>query len=266
MIVLLIVTAALFAQDSAGTQPSPRANRLATGFLYRTLAFDGESYAYTVFVPPDYTPDSKWPVILFLHGSGERGADGFVPSEVGIGRAIRRNYRLCPALVVMPQCRKDQYWNQPMLDMALRCVRETSMAYNVDGERFTVTGLSLGGAGTWELGARMGDQLAAIAPVCGFVDDPRRPPSAETVASMAARLGDVPVWCFHGEIDTNVVVDHSRAMVAELRRRDRDVQYTEYPGAKHGIWDRVYSDQRFWAWLLSQRRAMSPTSQPAIEP
>lgn len=262
----LLLSLALFAPQTTTSQPATPAPQLATGFLYHTLEFEGETYAYTIFVPPDYTPETKWPVILFLHGSGERGTDGFLPSEVGIGRAIRRDYHRCPALVVMPQCRPNQYWNQKMLDMALLCVRETAKAYNLDDERFYVTGLSLGGAGTWELGAMIGNQLAAIAPLCGFVDNPRAAPSEQAVANMVAHLGDVPIWCFHGDADTNVSVEHSRAMVAALRAAGHDVKYTEYPGAKHGIWDRVYDDPEFWRWLFAQRRVHPSASQPAPPP
>ena len=249
----------------ATPQPTPH---LATGFLYRQVVFNGQTYAYTLFVPPDYTPSKRWPLILFLHGSGERGTDGFLPSEVGIGRAIRRHVDWCPAIVIMPQCRPGKIWDGAMLQMALHCVNQTASAYSLDPQRFYITGLSLGGAGTWQLGAELAGQVAAIAPVCGFVDQPRTPPSDERVLALANRLREVPVWCFHGDADRNVSVEHSRRMAAALRARGGNVRYTEYPGAPHAIWDRVYQDPKFWKWLLAQRRPQPPRPQtpPASQP
>lgn len=255
------------AQAQQPTPASQPAAHLATGFLYRQFELDGQTYGYTVFVPPDYRPDKRWPVILFLHGSGERGDDGFLPTAIGIANAIRRNVRLCPAIVVIPQCRAGRTWDGPMLKMALHCLTQTAGAYSLDPERFYITGLSLGGAGTWQLGAMLADQVAAIAPVCGFVDQPRQPPSDERVLALANRLRDVPVWCFHGDADHNVLVDHSRRMVESLRARGGNVRYTEYPGAGHAIWDRVYQDPMFWEWLLAQRRPQpQPKSQPTSQP
>src|SRR5262245_54184203 len=107
----------------AANPPSAKpASTLATGFLFKTVELHDTSYAYCVYVPPEYTAERAWPVILFLHGSGERGADGFLQSEVGIGTAIRRNRALCPAIVVMPQCRPNAMWDGPMAEMALKCV------------------------------------------------------------------------------------------------------------------------------------------------
>lgn len=258
------------APPSTETEPTSPAGdadaapQFATGFLYKTLEFEGKRYPYTVFVPPDYTPQRRWPVILFLHGSGERGEDGFLPSEVGIGRAIRRDHTRCPAVVVMPQCPDGTLWTDAMLNMALHTLAQTSLAYNLDSERIYLTGLSMGGAGAWTLAARMPDRLAAVAPLCGFVDNPRVPPSSERVRAFAERLTDIPIWVFHGGQDVNVVPDHSTMMVAELRRRGANVRYTEYPEARHNIWDRAYDDAEFWQWLFRQRRELpAASSQPA---
>ena len=106
-----------------------------TGFIRKTVSVDDQSYAYVVYVPPDYTPERPWPVILFLHGAGERGDDGFLQTDIGIGRAIRRHHRNIPAIVVMPQCRPNESWVGPMAGMALRCVELTSREYNLDPKR-----------------------------------------------------------------------------------------------------------------------------------
>lgn len=235
-----------FAQPSEATGGFAPNRREAIGFLEKTLRMDGETYAYRVYVPPDYKPGKPWPTIIFLHGSGERGRDGVRQTKVGIGPAIRRNHRRIPAIVIMPQCRAKKYWTGPMADMVLGCLEQTSREYNLDPERLYVTGLSLGGAGAWHLGARLSDQVAAVVPICGFgdVDD-------------APRLAKVPIWCFHGAADDAVPVNRSREMVAAIRKAGGDIQYTEYPRGKHNVWDKAYNDPALWKWMFEQRRSGS---------
>ncbi len=231
-------------------QPSPR---LATGFLYRQVTYEDKAYPYAIFVPPTYDPAREWPVILFLHGSGERGSDGFKQTEVGLGRAIRRNVERCPAIVVFPQCEERGMWTGPMLEMAKACVQETANAYRLDPRRFYVTGLSMGGAGTWEIATQLRGKVAAIAPICGFIGPWRQPPEAEAVGQFADQLKDIPTWCFHGDEDRAVNVEHSRILTTALKERGATVTYTEYPGGKHNIWDKVYGQRDFWAWLFSHK-------------
>lgn len=235
----------------AGQQPDAVADQPATGFLYKTLTIDRQTYAYCVFVPPGYTPEKAWPVILFLHGSGERGTDGFLQTEVGIGTAIRRDYRRIPALVVMPQCRPNQSWDGPMRSMALRCLEATSRQYHLDPARVYLTGLSLGGQGVWHIAAAFPDHFAAIVPIAGFAELGE---STGLAARLAPRLTKLPIWCFHGELDANVPVAKSREMVAAIRNAGGTVHCTEYKGANHFIWDRAYGDPALWKWLFAQRR------------
>lgn len=223
---------------------------LATGFLFRRIRLDGVMYDYCIYVPPEYDPEKPWPLILFLHGSGERGDDGLLQTEVGIGRAIRRDRTLCPAIVVMPQCRAGGDWSGDMAKLAMSCVEQTRRAYSVDADRIYLTGLSLGGFGTWLIGANIPSYFAALAPICGFYD----PKQAES-------LREVPIWVFHGDKDTAVPVEKSREMVAALRAVGANVQYTEYADGNHNVWDRTYSHREFWRWLLAQRRG-APASQP----
>jgi predicted peptidase len=165
----------------------------ATGFLYKTLELGSQTYAYSVYVPPDYTLKRAWPVILFLHGSGERGHDGFLQTDVGIARAIRRDYKRCPAIVVMPQCRRGVWWQDDMLDMALRCLEDASREYHCDSQRVYLTGLSMGGAGAWRLASRMPDAFAAVVPICGFYGRPDVTPPPADVTALAARLAKLPI-------------------------------------------------------------------------
>ncbi len=249
-------TAAPQAQQDAQVQAPPaEAPRAApptaavpTGFLFKSLDVDGTTYACCVYVPPEYTPTKAWPVILFLHGSGERGSDGLLQTDVGIARAIRRDRSRVPAIVVMPQCPAKEQWSGPPGLAALRCLEATTREYTCDLSRIYITGLSLGGNGAWMLSAAAPNVFAAAAPICGFT-------GAERADEVATAVKDLPIWIFHGDQDTAVPVEESRHMAALLRANQApSVKYTEYAGGGHGIWDRVYEDPEFWNWLFAQRR------------
>src|SRR6185503_11454303 len=122
-----------------------------TGFLNRTIKVDSETYKYQVYVPADYTRDKRWPVVLFLHGGGERGVDGLIQTEVGIGSAIRRFPQRYPAIVVMPQAKPDLGWVGPNAEMALKALEKAEGEFSTDKNRVYLTGLSMGGSGTWYL-------------------------------------------------------------------------------------------------------------------
>lgn len=237
-------------QPSTNT-PTPPAN-ITAGFLYKTLDFEGTVYAYSVFVPPTYDPNQAWPAILFLHGSGERGSDGLLQTEVGIGTGLRRDYAHIPALVVLPQCPQNQVWVGQTARMALACLEQTSREYHLDAERLYLTGLSLGGQGTWEIATMAPNLFAALMPVCGFVayqgDD------AAAVRRVVERVKHLPIWVFHGDADNAVSVERSREMVVALKAAGADVQYTEYKGLGHDVWNATYRDRDVWKWLFAQHR------------
>lgn len=236
----------------------------ATGFLDKTLTMGDETFSYCVYVPADYTPNRPWPVILFLHGSEERGRDGLHQTQVGLPAAIRQNRARFPAIVVMPQCREDDvWWSERMMRLALRSVEVASEQYYLDPDRIYLTGLSLGGAGCWHLGARSAGQFAAIVPVCGFAE---LGPSTGAAERLARRLTDVPIWCFHGALDTSVPPEKSREMVSAIRSAGGDVRYTEYPQGGHVIWDVAYNEPALWSWVLAQRRGARPATGPATAP
>jgi len=234
------------------------AKKPVTGFLDRTLTIQGNEYKYQVFVPADWTTKNKWPVILFLHGAGERGDDGLIQTEVGIGTAIRRYRSRFPAVIVMPQCRKDVWWTDPaMADMAMKALELSQKEFRGDPQRTYLTGLSMGGYGTWYLAANHPGKFAAIAPICGGIlrpDDSRKQPAEDTrpYTEAAQKVGKTPVWIFHGGDDPVVPVAESQRMAEAIKAVGAEVHYTEYPGVGHNSWEKAYAEPDFTTWLLSQ--------------
>ena len=212
---------------------------------FHTQAEDGEQPA-TIYVPANYHDDRQWPLIVFLHGMGERGADGIAQTEVGIGPAIIEHPERFPALVLMPQCSADYVWTSPIgmahIDNAIAQVRER---YNVDEERIYLTGLSMGGYGAFNYGALHPELFAAVVPICGGGNPERH----------AAPLATIPMWVFHGGADTVVVPERSRQMVEAIRDAGGNIQYTEYPGVGHNAWDVTYGDAKVIEWMLAQRKS-----------
>lgn len=257
-LILCVVFAVL-----AGTAPLPLKE---TGFLNRVMTVGGVAYRYQVYVPADWDPASKWPVILFLHGAGERGADGLRQTQFGIGTAIRLHPERFPAVVVMPQCGRNEWWTNPaMEEQALQALRQTMEEFNGDAERVYLTGLSMGGYGTWSLAFKHPDVFAAYVPICGGVRPPPRVPAnpertfaggeSDPYAEVAGKVGRIPVWIFHGADDPVVPVSESRKMHQALEAAGADVRYTEYAGVGHNSWDRAYAEEELYTWLLAARRA-----------
>lgn len=215
-----------------------------TGFLDRTLEQDGRMLKYVVYVPRDYSAERKWPVILFLHGAGERGDDGLKQSQVGIGTAIRMLPGRYPAIVVMPQCVTGARWADAMARFALAALDRTLQEFSCDPNRQYLTGLSMGGFGSWLVAAEHPDRFAAVVPICGGGDP-----------ANAAKLVNIPIWAFHGDADTAVPVARSRQMVEAIKNAGGTrIKYTEYPGVGHNSWDPAYADPALAEWLFAQKR------------
>jgi predicted peptidase len=216
-----------------------------TGFLNRKVEAGGKSLLYVVYLPRDYTNKKLWPVILFLHGSGERGDDGLPQSQVGIGTAVRLHPDRFPCLVVMPQAPRNGGWRGEWNDLALKALDDVVRKYHGDPSRLYLTGLSMGGFGSWEIAAAHPDRFAAIIPICGGGDP----------AAMAPSLKSLPIWVFHGDADPAVPVQRSREMVEAIKAAgNANIKYTEYPGVGHNAWDQTYGDPNVIAWLLNQKR------------
>jgi predicted peptidase len=257
MMPLLLLSIGIFALPM-------RARPRETGFLNRTVTVGAATYRYQVYVPTDWSKSKKWPVILFLHGAGERGEDGLIQTEVGLGTAVRRHKARFPCIVVFPQCRKNVWWTDPAMEaQALKALEQTLKEFNGDPERVYLTGISMGGYGTWSIGAKYPGKFAALAPVCGGIRRPAgvRTPSespaekagGDPYAATAQKIGKTPVWVFHGEADPTVPVTESRKMVDALKAVGGNVKYSEYEGVKHNSWDKAYAEPEFLPWLLAQR-------------
>lgn len=193
---------------------------------------------------------SLWPLIFFLHGAGERGRDLERIRGYGIPRAARqaeRQGRVFPFITVSPQCPPHTYWED--LDTVLFALLDEVMArYPVDPRRVYLTGLSMGGHGTWVLGLQQPERFAALAPVCPPY------PNVRGVNEKLAALRDTPVWVFHGAKDEQVPVEHSQRMVDALRRMDAPVRFTVYPNARHDSWRLAYAEAELYDWFLANEK------------
>ena len=235
-----------------------------TGFLNRSVTVEGTQYRYQVYLPADFAASKKLPVILFLHGAGERGDDGLAQTQVGLGGAIRLHSDRYPAIVVMPQCAKGQWWTDaPMEAQALAALDQSIKEFHGDADRVYLTGLSMGGYGSWSLASKYPAKWAAAVVICGGIRVPRRPglpqtseeavadPYAEAAKGIGAKL---PVWVFHGGDDPTVPVTEARNMVEALKGVGSAVKYTEYEGVKHNSWDKAYAEQDLPVWLFAQHK------------
>lgn len=253
---ILAIAVVLAAAGCAAAQP------VQTGFLDRTVPVAGADYGYQVYVPRDYDATAEWPVILFLHGGGEGGDDALIQTEVGLGSALRRDAGRFPAIIVFPQAPPDGSWQGLAADIAMAALDATADEFSTDDDRVYLTGLSMGGNGSWNLAYQHADRFAAMVVICGFVtsgDPPRYNPippasAGDPFAAVAARVASIPTWIFHGEADTVVPVEQSRQMAAALEAAGADVRYTEIPGTGHNAWDPAYASESLSRWLFAQRR------------
>jgi len=229
-----------------------------SGFLDRAISRGSLIHRYQVYVPLDHDLTQRWPVVLFLHGAGERGTDGTRATQVGLAEAIRWNREWFPALVVFPQVAwADSFWVGVSEDIALMELDSTIHEFNGAPNRLYLTGLSMGGFGTWRTAAEHPNRFAAIVPIAAGLLDPlpvgAPPVVPDPYAYVASRVKHIPVWVFHGANDT-LTIPHARQMVEALRQAGANVQYTEYEDVGHEAWERAYRDPALWSWLFAQRR------------
>jgi predicted peptidase len=204
---------------------------------------------YLLYLPKDYEQKPSWPLMLFLHGRGERGDDLALVKRNGPPKLIEEGKQF-PFIVVSPQCPDEKSW-EPFELTAL--LDEMVEKYKVDQDRIYLTGLSMGGFGTWDLATRTPSRFAAIVPICGG-GDPRR----------AKALANLPVWVFHGAKDTLVPYQRSEEMVEALKKNGGNVKFTLDPEAGHGVWNKAYAMPELYEWLLQQKR--TPKAEPQTVP
>lgn len=224
----------------------------STGFINMHTRVGDQERPAVVYVPADYDPDKEYPLIVFLHGAGERGDDGLRQTEVGIGPAIRQNPDRFPCIVFIPQCPTGMWWSPvpgrsedkssgPHITDGIDKIKRK---FNIDEDRVSLTGLSMGGYGTFAYGADTAAQFSAFMPICGGGD-----------VAGAAQLASRPMWVFHGEADTVVPMDRSKEMVDAIRDEGGSVKLTTYPEVGHNSWDAAYSKREGAVeWLLAQER------------
>ncbi len=196
---------------------------------------------YLLHLPKTYGADKekKWPVIVFLHGSGERGSNLELVKVHGPPKLVEKDPEF-PFIVVSPQCPEGTRWNPMLLGAMLDSVISK---HAVDQDRIYLTGLSMGGFGTWDWAAAEPRRFAALVPICGR-GDPR----------IAERLKNIPVWVFHGAKDTAVPLSGSEEIVKALEKAGGKPKLTVYPDAGHDSWTETYNNPELYKWLLEQQR------------
>ncbi|HTI50463.1 MAG TPA: prolyl oligopeptidase family serine peptidase [Planctomycetaceae bacterium] len=195
---------------------------------------------YLLYLPPDYEQQKACPLLMFLHGGGERGNDLNKLKSNGPPKLIAEG-RQFPFIVVAPQFAEDKFWWEPVHLTAL--LDDVIARYKVDTDRICVTGLSTGGYGCWGLAAHIPDRLAAIVPICGGGEP-----------YWTKKLSHLPVWAFHGAKDPTVPVERSIAMDEAMKKNGGHPKLTIYPEAGHNAWTETYNNPELYEWLLAQRR------------
>lgn len=230
-------------------------------FVARSVVSEGRTVRYRVFVPKASAAVSH-PVVLFLHGSGERGTDNASQTRSGLGPYLR-NRPDFPAITVFPQAPPETNWTGAIARDAMAALDDAMRVYGGDPSRFYVTGMSRGGYGVWELALAFPGRFAALVPVCGGLENPDDYDDlyvaplrfeVDPYAELARRIGDVPVWLFHGALDDLVAPENSRRIVAAMQAAGFSPRYTEFADANHNSWDPAYASDALWEWLFAQHR------------
>ncbi len=198
---------------------------------------------YWLYLPKDYEKENNqnYPLVLFLHGAGERGDDLDLVKKHGIPKlADSKDF---PFILLSPQCPSYSNWIMEM-DGVMELLEDTMKNYHVDESRVYLTGLSMGGYGTWEISTHYANKFAAIAPICGG-----------GVPEKAHLLKDIPVWAFHGAKDNVVPLEESEKMVKALEECGGNAKLTIYAEADHDSWTETYNNQDFYNWLLSYKKS-----------
>lgn len=240
-----------YGQESANSSKADE-NPLLKVFEPRSFSNEaGATLNYRLMKPINYEPGKKYPLVIFLHGAGERGEDNLAQLKHGAkdfaSESLRKQY---PAYWLAPQCPQKAFWANPEAEgggetivLLKGLIDEMIATAGIDTSRVYITGLSMGGFGTWDLTARYENFFAAAAPVCGG-GNPEN----------AAKLTKLPIWCFHGAKDGVVRPERSREMIEAIKAAGGSPKYTEYPEAGHDSWTATYSNPELYEWLFAQKK------------
>lgn len=217
----------------------------------------GKTLPYQLMKPEKIDPAKKYPLVVFLHGAGERGTDNAAQLVHGVPQfASKENREKYPCFLIAPQCPVSAKWaevdwsaNSHTMPkevsepgrLTLLLIETLLKEQPIDPKRIYITGLSMGGYGTWDLIVRKPNLFAAAAPVCGGADE-----------ATAEKIKHIPIWCFHGGKDGVVKPERSRNMIAALEKAGAKPKYTEYPSVGHDSWNPAYKDPEFYKWLFAQ--------------
>lgn len=201
------------------------------------------SLDYLIALPKGYDKDGDAvPLILFLHGAGERGKNLNQLKKHGPPKMVEKGHDF-GAIVVSPQCPAGTWWTSHT-DILSALLDKIEREHNVDKDRIYVTGLSMGGYGTFALAAKEPERFAAAVPICGG-----------GTPKQAKALTKLPMWVFHGDADKVIPVDESKRMVKAINKHDgENAKLTIYKGVGHNSWDKAYGDKTMWKWMLAQKR------------
>ncbi|MBL0744354.1 prolyl oligopeptidase family serine peptidase [Chryseolinea lacunae] len=235
-------------------------------FDKKTFTGSAGTLPYRILYPKAYDEKNVYPLVLLLHGAGERGNDNEKQLTWGASIFLNAEHRATfPCIVVIPQCPTNDYWasvkfertHYPLdldfnytypettaLKTAMELVEDITKRERVDKRRVYIVGLSMGGMGTFEAVFRHRDVFAAAIPICGGAD----------LKAYTRRVAKIPFWIFHGEKDNVVPVKHSRNIYAKLKSFEAQVKYTEYPGVGHDSWVKAFADTDFIPWLFTNKR------------
>ncbi len=216
---------------------------------------------YRIYVPEDYDASKSYPLLVFLHGSGERGSDNAAQLKNGIGQLFKKvGSPILDCIIIAPQCPSGMKWVEVSawtdcnysteaipesvpLKGVVELIGEIKKEYSIDEDRLYASGISMGGYGTWDLLVRHGDMFAAAIPVCGGCD-----------VSKAAQIANIPVFTFHGKKDTTVPNTGTLAMVDAMKAAGgKNIELVEYPNGAHSIWEQAYAHEGLAEWLLSHK-------------
>ena len=243
------LTALLLAPLSAWAADKPDLEKLLEA---KTFTEGKATLSYRLLKPAAVEEGKKYPLVIFLHGSGERGDDNKAQLKHGVAEfASAERMKKFPCFFIAPQCPKGASWaafGKGFEDgkpgkLVLDLIEKTCKELPIDTKRIYLTGLSMGGYGTWSLLAQKPDLFAAGIPICGGGDEKK-----------ADKLANIPIWVFHGDKDNAVKVERSRIMVAAIEKAGGKPKYTEYPGVGHDSWTRTYADEKVLTWLFAQKK------------